>query len=96
LRDKDGDILLSGAIQRYEVAPVNIGSAGSAAQNRLTMSVRVVYENRVRPAEGWEESFSTFVDFPQSESLASVQNQLNQELNQQLATDIFNRAFGNW
>lgn len=90
------DVELSGTIINYSVTPAAISSGETAAQNRLTIAVRVKYENRVETSESWETTFTKFSDFDASQDFASVERDLITEVNDQLVAAIFNEVFGKW
>ncbi len=92
----DADVILSGTITNYAVTPVAITGDERAAQSRLTIGVRVSYENTVVPEESWEQSFSKFIDFDADEDFVSLEEELYQEVNEQLIQDIFTKSLGDW
>ena len=95
LTAKNGDLRIEGAITDYRVSPVGIGN-NSAASNRLTITVNVIFTNTKAAEKDFEQSFSRFAEFPSSANLVSVEADLIREINQQLAQDIFNKALINW
>lgn len=93
----NGDIQLSGAIVDYNIRANTVGGAGGGAQqNRMTISVKIKYENKVNPSESWEQQFSSFIDFPASTNLSSAERELIEQVNGQLTQDIFNKSIGKW
>jgi hypothetical protein len=94
---KNGDLNFDGEITGYATAPVAI-QAGSdqAALNRLTITVNVKFTNAKDEKQNFETSFSRYADYPSSQSLTAVQNQLIDDINKQLVQDIFNKAMINW
>ncbi len=95
LTAKNGDLRIEGAITDYRVSPVGIGS-NTAASNRLTITVNVIFTNTLDAEKDFEQSFSRFADFPATTNLVSIETELIREINQQLAQDIFNKALINW
>jgi hypothetical protein len=96
LMRQNGDLQFEGYIADYNVAPVAIQSNDQAGQNRLTISVKVVYFNKFDPAKNFEQTFTRFADFKSTESISAKEPELVQEIYRQLTEDIFNRAFNNW
>ena len=92
----DGDYDYEGAITGYNVQPVAIQSNETAAQNRLTITVQVRFRSRFDEKQNTELSLSRFVDYPSSQDLSSVEEDLVREISRQLAQDIFDRTLGNW
>lgn len=94
---RDGDLSFEGEIVNYVTMPVAI-QAGSdqAALNRLTITVAVRFNNAKDEKQKFETTFSRYADYPSSQNLNSVQNQLIEDINKQLVQDIFNKAVINW
>jgi hypothetical protein len=91
-----GDVDFSGEIRNYETRPVAISGNETAALNRLTISVRVKFTNSINPDESYDSQFSRYEDYPSSQNLADVEDELIQLIVEQLIEDIFNKAFVNW
>ena len=96
LTSGSADIVISGAVTNYRLDPVAISGDNTAAQNRLTISVRVKFENNVEVTESWEQTFSGFVDFDADEDFASVELDKINEILEQLTQDVFNKSLGKW
>ncbi|MBS1615391.1 MAG: LptE family protein [Bacteroidetes bacterium] len=90
------DYELSGSIMAYEVTVSAVQNTQQASQNRLTITVHISFKNNISPKASFEQDFSRFADFPASQSLQSVQSGLMDQIGDQLADDIFNKAFVNW
>ncbi|TVQ92665.1 MAG: hypothetical protein EA393_03200 [Bacteroidetes bacterium] len=91
-----GDLHFEGSITGYNVQPQAIGADDRAAQNRLTVTVRVTFVNEHEPENDFEQSFSRFYDYPSTRSLAEIENQAIEAITEALVEDIFNRAVVNW
>ena len=94
-----GDLQFEGAITGYEVVPAAIQRQGEqdiAALNRLTMRVQVRFTNTKQPEQNFEQTFSFFRDFPQTQTLQQVEGQLIEEISEQIILDIFNKSVANW
>lgn len=96
LVNQGGDLHLEGSITGYAVQPQAIQGNETAALNRLTITVKVIFTNRQDDSQNWESSFSRYLDYPSSQNLVSVQDALIEEINSQLVEDIFNKAVVNW
>lgn len=96
LVDKNGDMQLKGAITGYDVRPIAIQANETAANNRLTITVKVTYTNAIEPDKGFEQTFSRFADFEANQTLSDVEDALIVEIDEQLVQDIFNRTLGDW
>lgn len=91
-----GDLQLEGTITEYSTRPVAIQGNQTAALNRLTITVKVKFTNLPDPTKDFESSFSRFIDYPSSQDLAAVKDQLIAEIDQALVDDIFNKSVVNW
>jgi len=94
--DRGGDLEFSGAITGYSVVPISAQQGETAALNRLTISVNIDFVNHKNDQQSWSAPFSAYADYSSSKDLSSVQDQLIDQINQQLADDIFNKAVVNW
>ena len=64
LVDIDGDLEIIGAVTGYDVKATAITANEQAAQNRLTVTVKIEFINRKYPEESLEnKSFSAYQDF---------------------------------
>ena len=91
-----GDLEVSGAITSYDVTPTAVTSQEVAAQNRLTITVKITFKNRKYPKEDFEKSFVAFQDYDSTLSLDSVEAQLVDDIVEILVEDIFNATVANW
>ncbi|MCA1746774.1 MAG: LPS assembly lipoprotein LptE [Bacteroidales bacterium] len=91
-----GDVTFSGEIRNYETRPTAITGNETAARNRLTISVRVVYTNTVDPEADFDSSFSRYEDYDSSQNLADVEGELIDLIVESIMDDIFSKAFVNW
>lgn len=96
LSEVDPDLIFAGAITAYNVTALDPVIGERTALNRLTISIRVNYENTKNKEDKWQQSFSFFEDFQADQNLADVEIQLIETIFEQITEDIFNRAFSNW
>lgn len=94
--DLDGDLEISGEITGYDVRSQAVTAQEVAAQNRLTVSVKINYMNRIFPDEDFERSFSAYADYDSSLSLDAVEATLCEEIIEKLCEDILNATVANW
>lgn len=94
----DGDLTFDITVTGYSVKPVAIqgGEVSVAAQNRLTIMLKVKYTNRFDKEANFEKSFSQDIDYDSSNSFDAVEDGLVDELSELLSTDVFNAALVNW
>lgn len=93
---ENGDLEFSGQITEYDVKPMNISQGDLAAQNRLTISIKVKYTNNKDHEQDWEKTFTEYEDFDSNKSLNDVEDSLVAEIIKKLADDIFNASVANW
>ncbi len=93
---EDVDYIMKSAITGYNVTISGMQGATQASQNRLTISLEVEFINKLDEKQNFKQTFSRFADFQASQQLQSVENTLIEEICNQLAEDIFNKAFVNW
>jgi hypothetical protein len=91
-----GDLQLEGSITDYSTRPVAIQGNETAALNRLSISVKVKYTNLIDPTRDFETTFTRFEDYPSSQDLSAVKDQLISQIDDALVDDIFNKAVVNW
>ncbi|WP_423128977.1 LptE family protein [Gaoshiqia sp. Z1-71] len=91
-----GDLEFEGQITGYETRPMNIKEGDLAAQNRLTVTIKVKYTNNKNHDDDWEKSFSAYEDYDSTQSLNEVEDALMEEILVKLTDDIFNASIANW
>ncbi len=94
--ESGGDLAFEGEITDYRTAPTAITAGQTAAMNRLTITVKVRFSNRIDDTKDFEQSFSRYEDYPSDQDLNSVQEALTATIVDQLVEDIFNKALVNW
>jgi hypothetical protein len=96
LASNNGDLQLDGSITSFVVSPVGVQANDVAALNRLTITVKVQYQNTLDETKNFVQSFSRFADYDSNRSLSDVEQALLAEIFEQIYQDIFNRALSNW
>ena len=95
--DMEGDIEIIGEITGYDVKAMSVTANEVAAQNRLTVNVKISFVNRKYPEDDFEgKSFSAYADFDSAQSLDAVEASLCEEIIEKLVDDIFNATVANW
>ncbi len=94
--DEDGDMEITGEISGYDVRAQAVTAQEVAAQNRLTVSVKISFMNRKYPEEDFEKSFSAYADYDSNNSLDAVEATLCEEIVEKLCEDILNATVANW
>ena len=93
----DGDLEISGEVTGYTVAASAITADEVAAQNRLTITVKVSFTNRKHPEEDFtDKSFSGYADYDSTNTLDAVEATLTAEIVEKIVEDIFNATVAQW
>ena len=93
-----GDLIYEGEITTYRISPTTATAQNTAAQNRLTIGVKVSFYNTKEEDDNIEnKSFSFFYDFPGSSQLIGGQKTTaHDEIFERLTQDIFNATLARW
>lgn len=92
----DPDLLYEGEITEYRISPMSATAQQTAAQNRLSMRVKVRFFNRLKEDAAFDQSFSFFFDYPADVQLNAIQNEAHEVLFERLTQDIFNASLADW
>ena len=82
--------------QATHSAPRAVTENAYASMTRLTITVRVKYIDNKEEGKDIDRTFSAYRDFPSTEMLTDVQDQLCEEICKELVELIFNATLGNW
>ncbi|MEM9673787.1 MAG: LptE family protein [Bacteroidota bacterium] len=100
---ENGDLLIEGAITRYEFVPVAPRASGSnevadvAGLIRLNIAVSASYINTYNDEFNFEnKTFTFFADFDSDRDPSSVEEELIEEIFDQIIFDIFAATVANW
>jgi hypothetical protein len=97
LVSSNGDLRFNGEITSYRIAPMSATSQQTSAQNRLTITVNVRYENNTDDQKNFEQSFSFYSDYAATSQLTGgVLDAAFDEIIDRLTQDIFNASVGKW
>jgi hypothetical protein len=98
MKGEEGDFALDGEIIGYVATPAAISAEEKAAMYRLTITVRVRFNNVYQPEWSFTngKEFSAFADFPADRDLMQVQDALIEEIVETLTENIFNACAANW
>ncbi|MBQ2209814.1 MAG: LptE family protein [Prevotella sp.] len=93
---RNGDLKLEGEITRYEQRNKSVSSEGYSSQTELSITVMVRFTNNVNHSEDFEREFTGSRSYETTQSLASVQEQLVDEIIKDICDQIFNATVANW
>ena len=94
--DENGDLDIVGEIIGYDVKAMGITANEVAAQNRLTVNVKIYFTNNKYPEDNLEQSFSAYADFDATQSLDAVESSICEEIIDQLVEDMFTATVAQW
>lgn len=97
LTSTNGDLVYEGEITEYRISPMTATADQKAAQNRLSISVRVRFYNKNKEADNFEKTFSFYYDYSGTDQL--VGSQLTSALDEiftRITQDIFNESLAKW
>lgn len=93
----NGDLVYEGEITNYRISPTTATSQNTAAQNRLTITVKIRFFNRKKEEDDFEQSFSFFYDYGADEQLiGSKKTTAHEEIFERITQDIFNASLAKW
>ncbi len=99
------DILIEGEITDYSITPTTIsspvdatGGTIQAAQNKLTITVKVHYENNVagEKEKSFDRTYSDEVVFSSSLDISAIEASQVKLVNERIINKIFNDIVANW
>jgi hypothetical protein len=91
-----GDAHFEGEITAYSTRPMAISGGDQVELTRFTIGIRVRYTNIMDDEWSFENTFSQYRDYESKLSFEAVRAELTEEIIEEIAEDIFNRAFVNW
>ncbi len=98
------DILIEGEITDYTISPTTISSGVTgannttiqAAQNKLSITVRVHYENKVEPEKGFDRTYTDEATFSSDMDITTIESTQVDVVNERIINKIFNDIVANW
>ena len=94
--EMDGDIEITGEITDYDVTMAAVTANEVAARNKLTVTIKIAFTNRLYPEDDFEKSFSQFAEYDSTNPLDAVESSLCEEIVKKLVEDIMNATVANW
>lgn len=94
--DDNGDFAFEGEIVGYTSTTASVSSDNYAVLNRLTIRVKVKFNNVIEPDNSFNREFSAFADYESTKLLTEVQSELDAQIVEEIVTDIFQAAASNW
>jgi len=97
LTSSGGDLYFEGEVVDYKIIPISATANQTAAQNRLNISIRVRFYNKLIEEDNFERTFSFFSDFDANQQLTgtALEDALD-EIFERITQDIFNASVAKW
>ena len=92
---EDAHYDIGGYVSEYSVTTSGISNQ-QAATNRLTVTVTLVFKNRLNPEKNFEARVSRNFDFSASRSLNEAEAELGETIVRNMTDEIFTRIFSDW
>jgi len=96
VEEEDGDLVLEVSVDSYDVRAAAITADEVAAMNRLTVTCKTKFVNKLHEEDNLEQSFASYEDYDSNNSLDMVENQLCETIVKKLVEDIFNATVAQW
>ena len=94
--NQGGYLELSVEINNYDAYNKGVGSDGYSTMAELRMTVNVRFVNNTNHSEDFEKQFSSSREYNASQQLASVQEELVDQMIDEIVDQIFNATVANW
>lgn len=91
-----GHLHFKGRITDYNVTPMALKVGETAAQNRLTITVKVEFANEMQDTYDFNQSFTRYFDYPSEQILSDAEPEIVPQILELLTDDIFQKAVVNW
>ncbi len=92
----NADLLYEGEIVEYRISPMSATAQQTAAQNRLSIGVKVRFYNKTKEDADFDKRFSFFYDYPANAQLSSVKDEAHEIIFERITQDIFNESLADW
>ncbi|MCQ2095478.1 MAG: LPS assembly lipoprotein LptE [Bacteroidaceae bacterium] len=96
LLKRNGDLQLAGEITEYSQTNKSVAADGYSAQTQLKITVNARFVNTQNHAQDFEKQFSATAEYPSTQQLAAVQEQLVTEMFKDIIDQIFNATVAQW
>ena len=91
-----GDLDLEGEIVGCDFTPMAVREDAYASQTRFTITVRVRFTNNTNPEDDFEQSFSAYQEFSNTNTIDQVQDELSEIILKEIVDNIFNETVAKW
>ena len=93
----NGDIVYEGEIITYRISPTTATSDNRAAQNRLTIAIKVHFYDKNDDEAEFDQRFSHFYDYAGSAQLVGSQKDTAiEEIFERITQEVINASLAKW
>ena len=93
----NGDLVYEGEITEYRISPTTATADNTAAQNRLTIAVKVHFYDKNDDEAEFDQRFSFYYDYAGSAQLVGSQKDTAiAEIFERLTQDVINASLAKW
>jgi len=93
----NGDLVYEGEITQYRISPTTATASNTAAQNRLTIGIKVHFMDKHDEEAEFDQTFSFYYDYAGSSQLiGGVKDAAVAEIFERITQDIFNASLAKW
>lgn len=92
---RNGDLQISGEITSYDQFNKSISADGYSSQVQLKIGVNIRFKN-TKTNQQWEKNFSATTQYDATQSLATVQETLVDQMLKDITDQIFNATVADW
>lgn len=96
VNSNNADLLYEGEIVEYRISPMSATAQQTAAQNRLSIGVKVRFYNKTKEDADFDKRFSFFYDYPANTQLSSIKDEAHEIIFERITQDIFNESLADW
>lgn len=100
---ENGELHIEGIVSEYRINPIapvantDPNQPQVAALSRLTIALKVTYEDTIEPKNSFKDrTFSFYKDFDNNLNFTIIQEDLEKKILDQILIDIFNATVANW
>ena len=94
--NENSDLIIEGEISGYDVAPQAIQSNDIAAENRLTVYVKIRYINNKDETKSYERTFSAFQPYDGNAMLSTVEPNIVPRIIEDIRDQVFASIAMDW
>ncbi len=95
-KNGEGEVNIEGRVSNYSLIPVALQPGDNAAKNRLTITAQFTIFITQPKEQKMKLTSSRFIDYNSNTDLASVEQDLMRQINEQIVQDVINKLLSNW